>query len=251
MLSEQSAVVTGGAQGIGLATSRLLLQSGAKVAIFDLSKDKLSTTCDELKREFGTDRVLSFHCDVTDEEQVVKGFALTKETFGSVDILVNNAGITSPKEWKKTLLINLHAPMFASYTAMEYMKGSSKAVIVNVASMAGFCAIPGNESYSASKSGLIAFTRSMAQSTEGIRFNCICPSYTDTPLLGEPGKELDSTLSFIIEKQGGLLKPEQVSEGIVRLITDASLNGQVLKLTPRKGFHFEKYDSFMESLEKL
>uniref|UniRef100_A0A1X7SS16 15-hydroxyprostaglandin dehydrogenase [NAD(+)] n=1 Tax=Amphimedon queenslandica TaxID=400682 RepID=A0A1X7SS16_AMPQE len=70
MLSEQSAVVTGGAQGIGLATSRLLLQSGAKVAIFDLSKDKLSTTCDELKSEFGADRVLSFHCDVTDEKQV-------------------------------------------------------------------------------------------------------------------------------------------------------------------------------------
>ena len=97
MLSEQSAVVTGGAQGIGLATSRLLLQSGAKVvtiksfyidlprlnnmqfischfkvAIFDFSKDKLSTTFDELKKEFGADRVLSFHCDVTDEEQVVR-----------------------------------------------------------------------------------------------------------------------------------------------------------------------------------
>lgn len=87
-MSEQVAVVTGGAEGIGLATTRLLLQSGVKVVmeressilsfiilpqvvVFDVSLDTLTKTCDELKKEFGSDHVLPFHCDVTNEEQMV------------------------------------------------------------------------------------------------------------------------------------------------------------------------------------
>lgn len=252
MLSGKVAIVTGAAQGIGLGTTTLLLKSGAKVAALDISETTLTKACDDLGKEFGTDNILPLQCDVTDKEAFVAVFGKVAKHFGSLDILVNNAGSADERDWEKMLLVNLHAVIRGTYTAMDHMstkKGGKGGVVVNVSSLSGLVPTFGARVYTASKFGVVGFTRGLKMSSilEGVRVNCICPGFVDTPLTRgglelSPNLEMKKAILDAVDKMGGWLSTEFVAEGILKLITDTSLQGEIMRVTPRKGHHFQQYE---------
>ncbi|XP_019858877.1 PREDICTED: 15-hydroxyprostaglandin dehydrogenase [NAD(+)]-like [Amphimedon queenslandica] len=242
------ALVTGAASGIGLATSRHLLKSGAKVGAIDISTN-LKSTCDTLGKEFGSSNIAYLPCDVSDDDALKSAFKETKEQFGSLDIVVNNAGIFDEDNWGKLLKVNLQSVISGTYNAMELMSPDKGGVIVNTSSIAGLR--PGTHlfcpAYSAAKSGIIAFTKAMKNNLElrgiKIRINSICPAGVETPLVLEAAKLFYSMPQPIIDavtasSSTEVMKPEFIAEGIMELITDASKNGAILMAEPDKGFTY-------------
>ncbi|XP_011407268.1 PREDICTED: 15-hydroxyprostaglandin dehydrogenase [NAD(+)]-like [Amphimedon queenslandica] len=239
------ALVTGAASGIGLATSRHLLKSGAKVGAIDISTN-LKSTCDALGKEFGSSNIAYLPCDVSDDDALKSAFKETKEQFGSLDIVVNNAGIFDEDNWGKLLKVNLQSVISGTYNAMELMSPDKGGVIVNTASVSGLSPLPFCPAYSASKSGIIAFTKAMKNNLElrgiKIRINSICPAGVETAMVMNAGKVIMSMPQPIIAaataSAGELMKPEFIAEGIMELITDASRNGAILMIEPDKGFTY-------------
>ncbi|XP_063750397.1 15-hydroxyprostaglandin dehydrogenase [NAD(+)]-like isoform X2 [Eleginops maclovinus] len=181
-LNGKIAVVTGAAQGIGRAITELLLQNGAKVALLDANKTNGESLKEVLDKLFGEQTTLFLHCNVESEEQIKAAFQKTLGTFGRIDILCNNAGILNEEEWEKTISINLAAVVRTTYMALEHMNkmtGGQGGVIVNTASMAGLGPLKCCPVYTATKHGVVGFTRAMAAASTaagyGIRFNAICP----------------------------------------------------------------------------
>ena len=179
-LDGKTAIVTGGAKGIGAATARTLEDAGARVAVFDIQ------AVDDLA--FGGVSV-----DVTSEPAVKQAFALVAERFGGIDILVNNAGRVARKpaveldvaEWQAVLDVNLKATFLCSRTAYPYMKKRGGGAIVNVASIMGLSGgLFPNASYQAAKGGVVNLTRALALewAGDGIRVNAVAPTYVDTDM---------------------------------------------------------------------
>jgi NAD(P)-dependent dehydrogenase (short-subunit alcohol dehydrogenase family) len=174
-LEGKTAVVTGGAKGIGAATARALEHAGARVAIFDLQ---------------GPDDA---SVDVTSESAVQEAFARAAEQAGGIDILVNNAGRVARKpavdleasEWQAVIDVNLTATFLCSRTAHPYMKKRGGGSIVNVASIMGLSGgLFPNASYQASKGGVVNLTRALALewAADGIRVNAVAPTFVDTEM---------------------------------------------------------------------
>jgi NAD(P)-dependent dehydrogenase (short-subunit alcohol dehydrogenase family) len=174
------AVVTGGASGIGLATARRAGQLGARVAVMDVAA--------------GPADLLSIECDVADRESVQRAFAAVRRTLGPVQVLVNNAGVAPPgtfedldlPSWERTLRINLTGAYNCCQAMLPHLRTTRHGSIVNVASLAGkLRSLTADAAYSASKGGLIAFTRHLAGelAADGIRVNCVCPGAVDTAIL--------------------------------------------------------------------
>jgi NAD(P)-dependent dehydrogenase (short-subunit alcohol dehydrogenase family) len=207
-LKGRTAVVTGGAKGIGAATARLFEQSGAKVEILDIVSG----------------------CDVTDEEQVRKALA----RIGAFDILVNNAGRAVRKsavevkkeDWDAVLDLNLTATFLCSRLAHPYMKKRGGGAIVNLASIMGFSGgIYPNASYQASKGGVVNLTRALALewAADNIRVNAVAPTYvrTDltTPIFSSP-ELLRTVMSHT--PLGRLPEPGDIAAAILFLASDAA-----------------------------
>ena len=176
----KTAVVTGGAKGIGAATARTLEDAGARVVIFDLD------AADDLA--FG-----GVSIDVTNEQAVKLAFSQVAEQFGGVDILVNNAGRVARKpatelpaeEWQAVIDVNLTATFLCSRLAHPYMKRRGGGAIVNVASIMGLSGgLFPNASYQAAKGGVVNLTRALALewAADGIRVNAVAPTYVDTEM---------------------------------------------------------------------
>jgi NAD(P)-dependent dehydrogenase (short-subunit alcohol dehydrogenase family) len=174
-LDGKVAVVTGGANGIGAATVRLLEEAGANVAVFDLEETR------------------GFSVDVTGEPAVRDGFARVAKEAGGIDILVNNAGRAARKpateltveEWNEVLDVNLTAMFVCSKHAHPYMKKRGGGSIVNLASIMGFSGgLFPNASYQASKGGVVNLTRALALewAPDDIRVNAVAPTYVRTEL---------------------------------------------------------------------
>jgi 15-hydroxyprostaglandin dehydrogenase (NAD) len=143
--------------------------------------NQLDKTCDVLRDEFGSKSVLSMPCDVTDDKSLRGVFEKTIDEFGSLDIVVNNAGIDNEQNWSKTIQVNLSAVIAGTYHALELM--SPGGVIINVSSMAGLYPIPFGPTYSATKHGVVGFSRSMKDHDEirkkNIRINVLCPYFAE------------------------------------------------------------------------
>ncbi|TKT69674.1 SDR family NAD(P)-dependent oxidoreductase [Aquamicrobium sp. LC103] len=203
-LEGRTAVVTGGARGIGLATSERILASGGAVIIWDMDGKAI----DEAVAKLGagaSGRVV----ELTDEASVV---AATREAFekaGKVDILVNNAGITggnaktwelSPEIWRKTVEVNLIAPFLTCRAMVPLMIEKGYGRIINIASIAGKEGNPNASHYSASKAGLIGLTKSLGKELagSGILVNCITPAAARTAIFDQMSQEhIDFMLSKI------------------------------------------------------
>ena len=172
-LNNKTAVVTGGARGIGAATARMFERAGARVAIFDV------------------DPLEGPGVDVTSESALHAAFSRTAAQFGGVDILVNNAGRVARKpaidlpldEWQTVIAVNLTATFLCSRIAHPYMKARGGGSIVNVASIMGLSGgLFPNASYQAAKGGVVNLTRALALewAADGIRVNAVAPTYVNT-----------------------------------------------------------------------
>ncbi|XP_041079506.1 15-hydroxyprostaglandin dehydrogenase [NAD(+)] isoform X2 [Polyodon spathula] len=189
-LAGKVALVTGGAQGIGRAVAEALLQNAAKISVVDFNQEVGEQCVTSLDQEFGTDNCLFIQCDVTDREKLQDAFKRTVERFGKLDIVINNAGINNEKNWEKTIEVNLTSVVKGTYLGLEHMSkehGKQGGVIINVSSMAAFLHSPHQPVYTATKYGVVGFTRAIAEASEienyGVRINVLCPAFVDTPLL--------------------------------------------------------------------
>ena len=179
-------VVTGGASGIGFATAKRFAKEGAKVVIFDINKNAVDNCLAENPELIGGVVV-----DVSNEEDVKRGFIRVDELIGGIDVLISNAGIsirnlikdTDYAQWKKVLDINLGGMYLCSKEALDRMEKQKSGVILFTASTNGMEAHPYYADYNASKAGVILLGRTLAlEYAPHIRVNSICPGYVLTPM---------------------------------------------------------------------
>jgi NAD(P)-dependent dehydrogenase (short-subunit alcohol dehydrogenase family) len=184
------AVVTGASSGIGRATAELLVERGARVAIFARSAGKLKT----LARKY-EDRMLAVPGDVSDVDSVERLFAQTESRFGRCDILINDAGTyvskrierMTERDWDRVFAVNVRGAFLTTRRAVKNMIARRSGAIVNVSSISGVLGpekFPGFSAYCASKAALIEFTEQLAVELKehGIRVNCVSPGSVDTPM---------------------------------------------------------------------
>jgi 3-oxoacyl-[acyl-carrier protein] reductase len=192
-LKGRTAVVTGGARGIGFATAQKLLASGAAVALWDIDQAALSKAAAALK---DGGRVYTGVVDVTNEASIGKAVDALIGAAGKIDILVNNAGITGgnaplwelkPDVWRQVIDVNLIGPYLVCHAVVPHMIAAGYGRIVNIASIAGKDGNPNASHYSASKAGLIGLTKSLAKelATKGILANAVTPAAAKTEMFGQ------------------------------------------------------------------
>jgi NAD(P)-dependent dehydrogenase (short-subunit alcohol dehydrogenase family) len=190
-LQDRTAIVTGGASGIGLAAVRRFAQEGASVVVVDMDDDRGGAAADEVGGTY-------VHCDVTDAEQVETMVARAVETYGGVDVAFNNAGISPPDDdsildtgldaWRRVQEVNLTSVYLCCKAVIPHMRERGRGSIINTASfVAVMGAATSQISYTASKGGVLAMSRELGVqfAREGIRVNALCPGPVDTPLLRE------------------------------------------------------------------
>jgi 3-oxoacyl-[acyl-carrier protein] reductase len=192
-LDGRVAVVTGGARGIGYATAERFLQSGAKVAIWDINEERAKASAAQLS-SLG---IVSVHTvELTDEGAVQAATAETLKAHGKIDIVVNNAGITGgngttweldPKVWREVIEVNLIAPYLVCRAVIPPMLEAGYGRIVNIASIAGKEGNPNASHYSTSKAGLIGLTKSLGKelAKSNILVNCVTPAASQTEQFGQ------------------------------------------------------------------
>lgn len=184
----RTAIVTGGASGIGNAIARALAERGARVAIVDVRSDGASSAAAALTG----DHHAGFGCDVTDETSVARTIADVVDRFGRIDVLVNCAGIVAlapaedlePGAWAKTIDVNLTGTYRVAQAAGRHMLAAGYGRIVNIASQAAHVGIDGHAAYCASKAGVIGMTRVLALEWggRGVTVNTVSPTVVLTDL---------------------------------------------------------------------
>ncbi|WP_027164365.1 SDR family NAD(P)-dependent oxidoreductase [Mesorhizobium sp. WSM3224] len=203
-LEGQVAVVTGGAQGLGLAFARRMIASGARVSLWDMNQAGLEAAVGELG-----DAARAVLVDITDAEAVLAAHARTESEIGGVSILVNSAGIAGPNHtldaypldaWRRVIDINLNGTFHVNRAVVPAMKTRNYGRIVNIASIAGKEGNPNASAYSASKAGVIGLTKSLGKELAGydIAVNCVTPAAARTPIFDQMKQEhIDYMLSKI------------------------------------------------------
>jgi NAD(P)-dependent dehydrogenase (short-subunit alcohol dehydrogenase family) len=200
----RAAIVTGGAQGIGLAIAKRLAASGAGVRIWDRDAPLLEKAVGALGARASGEAV-----DVTDAAAVERATAGALADLGRIDVFVNNAGIAGPtmpvaeypvEEWKRVLEVDLTAPFLCCRAVVPHMVRAGYGRIVNVASIAGKEGNPNAAAYSAAKAGLIALTKSLGKelAKTGVLVNCVTPAAAKTAIFDQISREhIDYMLSKI------------------------------------------------------
>ena len=207
-LKNRSAIVTGGARGIGFAIAKRILASGATVVLWDVDAAALDKAGAALQGQ-GNGDVHAAVVDVTDAAAIARAVAADLRECGKIDILVNNAGITGgnaplwelePEVWRRVVEVNLVAPYLTCRAVVPHMVRAGYGRIVNIASIAGKEGNPNASHYSASKAGLIALTKSLAKelAATGVLANCVTPAAAKTELFAQMKQEhIDYMLSKI------------------------------------------------------
>ncbi len=243
-----SAIVTGGASGIGAAAARLLAARGAKVVIADLQEDRGNELAAEIGGAFAK-------VDVTNTDDIVNAVEMAK-SMGPVRVLVNSAGIgwaqrTVGKDgtyesaanldaFKKVIAINLIGSFDCirlAATAMsttEPLESGERGAIVNIASVAAFDGQIGQASYSASKGGVVGMTLPVARdlAAVGVRVNTVAPGLIDTPIYGQG----DASEAFKSNLQKGVLfpqrlgSPEELASVVMECVTNSYLNAETIRV---------------------
>jgi 3-oxoacyl-[acyl-carrier protein] reductase len=240
LLKGKKAIVTGGARGIGKEIVMDFLREGASVAFIDLNPSEFMAEMEGAAKAGGGS--VSFKkADVSKAEEIGAVIEGIVKEISVVDILVNNAGITrdglifrmSVENWEKVLAINLTSAFLVSQIVARYMIKQRSGSIVNMASIVGIGGSGGQANYSASKAGLIGFTRSLAKEVggRGVRVNAVAPGYIDTDMTRVlPEATRQAFLTQVSLARPG--KPEEVAKAVTFLASDmaAYISGDVLRV---------------------
>ena len=190
---DQVAVITGGAQGIGYAVAKRMIENGAKVMIWDFDTDLAQASASELG-------ATALHCDVSNWDSVQAAAQQTENQLGRIDVLVNSAGVAGAnavveeypiEEWNKIMSVNLNGTFHTNRAVIAGMKQRGYGRIVNIASIAGKEGNPNASAYSASKAGVIALTKSLGKEAAdfNIGVNCVTPAAARTAIFDQMSEE--------------------------------------------------------------
>ena len=241
-LAGKAALVTGGAGGIGSAIVRRFAAEGARVLAADVDAPGLDRLAADLPG------VRTCVADITRADGIAALFAAMIEGFGRIDILVNNAGIGGPRtqrlhelaldDFDAVMAANLRAPLALTQAALPLMIGQGGGAIVNLASPAGFHAVPRVGPYSISKAGMVMLTKQTAReyAAEGIRANAVAPGVTRTPILDDlPAAHLDQIVAAI--PQGRIARPDEIASMVAYLASDDAsyVNGSIVMVDGAAG----------------
>jgi 2-keto-3-deoxy-L-fuconate dehydrogenase len=224
-LDGMTALVTGGASGIGLATAQLLGARGASVAVLDRDADAVPAPLHALR------------ADVADERQVREAVAAAVERLGGLDVVVNNAGVGAQgtiednpsDEWQRVFAVNVLGIVHVSRAALPHLRASRGAAIVNTCSIAATAGLPQRALYSATKGAVQSLTLAMAADHigEGIRVNCVNPGTADTPWVGRlleaaPDPAAERAALEARQPMGRLVSADEVAQAIAYLASPAA-----------------------------
>ena len=218
----QTAIVTGGAQGIGGAVAELLSEHGVRVALWDMDESLANETAGRIGNG-----AMAAVCDVSDWDSVQQAFETTYKAFGQIDIVVNSAGIAGSngpladyavEEFKRIVEINLLGTFHVNRVVVPTMRAQAYGRIVNIASVAGKEGNPNASAYSASKAGVIGLTKSLGKELADIdvAVNCVTPAAARTRIFDQMAQEhIDYMLSKI--PRGRFLELREAADMIVWL----------------------------------
>lgn len=237
-----TAIVTGGAGGIGSATVNRLCEEGATVAVADLDGDRAEQVA---RNVADPDRAFPVQVDITDLGSIGSMVGSVLERTDRIDVLVNNAGIdrvgpfvdTEPPLWDRLLSVNLRGPIAVTHRILPHMIEAGGGCIVFVASDAGRVGSSGEVVYSAAKGGTIAFAKALAREVArgGIRCNAVAPGPTDTDLLDEFEGDLRRILDGIVRATPlrRLAEPHEIAAAVAYLASDDAsfVTGQTLSVS--------------------
>lgn len=230
-LKGKVAIVTGGGSGIGEATALTFAKEGARITVADVADSAGNNTVEQIRASGGDG--IYVHADVTSASEIQGVVRETIGNYGKLDVLFNNAGIAMrlgvaelPEEdWDRCIAINLKGAYLGSKYAIPAMIANGGGSIINTASIYGIVGGLNRAAYVASKGGIVNLTRGMAldYANNNIRVNCICPGFTDTPLI-KNFVETPTKYKALVDQHpmGRLAKPLDVAYGALYLASDES-----------------------------
>jgi 2-hydroxycyclohexanecarboxyl-CoA dehydrogenase len=239
-LAGKVVLVTGAARGIGAAIARAAAEAGATVALGDVAVASARETAAAIGAG-----ALALGMDVSDVRSVRSAVERAEAQLGPIDVLVNNAGIdvigpfleSDEATWERLWAVNLRGTLLATHAVLPGMLARGHGRIVNIGSDAGRVGSSGEAVYSATKGGIIAFTKALAREVarRGVTVNCVCPGPTDTALF-EQVRAYDEKLHAALARAiplGRLGRPEDVASAVLFLASDAAdyITGQTLSVS--------------------
>lgn len=237
--SGKVSIVTGASQGIGKEIATELAEEGADVILIDIQEEALLKVAEAIKSRKG--KAFPYSADVSSMDQVTEVVNKVLNHHQKIDHLVNNAGITrdnlfmrmKEEEWDAVISVNLKGVFNCSKAVIRNMMGNRYGRIVNISSVVGLMGNVGQSNYSASKAGVLGFTKSLAReaSTRNITVNAIAPGYISTEMTEKLSDNVkDMFLNLIPMKRFGTV--EEVAKSVIFLLSDdaAYITGQVLNI---------------------
>jgi NAD(P)-dependent dehydrogenase (short-subunit alcohol dehydrogenase family) len=222
------ALVTGGGSGIGRAAAELFAERGGSVVVADLNEAGAKATVERIAAQGR--RAEAVRCDVTNAANVEAAVAAVRRIFGRIDAAINTVGILriSPiteagdDEWSTVLRVNLMGAFHVTQAAMRAMQAQGGGAIVHIASRAAIQVKEGHAAYAASKAGIVQLTKvaALEGARHGIRVNCVCPGFTDTPFTrGAHGEEAFTGWARSCPL-GRVARPEEIARALLFLVSD-------------------------------
>jgi len=240
LLDKKNVIITGGNRGIGKGIAEIFAQNGANVAFTYISSSSSAKELEDHLKTFGVN-AKAYKSDASDFDQSQKLADEVIKDFGSIDVLINNAGITkdnllmrmSEDDFDKVIKVNLNSVFNLTKAVLRPMLKQRSGSIINISSVVGLKGNPGQANYSASKAGIIGFSKSVALElgSRNIRSNVVAPGFIETEMTEKlDEKTVEGWRQAIPLKRGG--KPEDIANACVFLASDMStyITGQTLSV---------------------